>query len=34
MNEASADLWVWELLKEAGIDKSMSPHLKIGVSNL
>lgn len=26
MNEASTDLWVWELLKEAGIDKSMSPQ--------
>src|SRR5699024_10779853 len=25
-NEASTDLWVWELLKEAGIDKSMSPQ--------
>jgi len=23
-NEASTDLWVWELIKEAGIDKSMS----------
>ena len=26
MNEASTDLWVWELIKEAGIDKSMSPQ--------
>ena len=26
MNEASTDLWVWELLKEAGISKSMSPQ--------
>jgi len=26
MNEASTDLWVWELLKEAGIGKSMSPQ--------
>lgn len=26
MNEASTDLWVWELLKEAGIAKSMSPQ--------
>jgi len=25
-NEASTDLWVWELIKEAGIDKSMSPQ--------
>jgi len=25
-NEASTDLWVWELLKEAGIDQSMSPQ--------
>lgn len=26
MNEASTDLWVWKLLKEAGIAKSMSPQ--------
>ncbi|MFV8805894.1 HsdM family class I SAM-dependent methyltransferase [Aerococcus urinaeequi] len=26
MNEASTDLWVWEMLKEAGIAKSMSPQ--------
>lgn len=26
MNEASTDLWVWELLKEAGISKNMSPQ--------
>lgn len=26
MNEASTDLWVWELIKEAGIDKSLSPQ--------
>jgi len=26
MNEASTDLWVYELLKEAGISKSMSPQ--------
>ena len=25
-NEAGTDLWVWELIKEAGIDKSMSPQ--------
>lgn len=25
-NEASTDLWGWELLKEAGIAKSMSPQ--------
>lgn len=26
MNEASTDLWVWELIKEAGIDRTMSPQ--------
>lgn len=26
MNEASTDLWVWELLKEAGLSKQMSPQ--------
>lgn len=26
MNEASTDLWVWELLKEADISKSISPQ--------
>lgn len=26
MNEASTDLWVWEMLKEAGIGKNMSPQ--------
>ena len=25
-NEASTDLWVWELLKEAGLGKTMSPQ--------
>lgn len=26
MNEAKTDLWVWEMLKEAGIEKDMSPQ--------
>lgn len=26
LNEASTDLWVWDLLKEAGIGKAMSPQ--------